>query len=47
MQQIFSLMNQLLLKDGDAKQRHLRMRTYTIIPMTAASGILEFCQGMM
>jgi len=47
MQQIFSLMNQLLKRDSNAKQRHLRMRTYSIIPMTSASGILEFCQGTM
>ena len=45
MQQIFSLMNQLLSKDSNAKERHLRVRTYSIIPMTSASGILEFCQG--
>merc|ERR1719419_1254259 len=47
MQQIFTLMNQLLRKDHRSKKRGLKMRTYRIIPMTGASGLLEFCQGTL
>ena len=45
MQQVFSLVNELLR--GDQSARSLSIRTYKIIPLSQRSGLLEWCEGTM
>lgn len=45
MQQVFSLVNELLRSDQSA--RLLSIRTYKIIPLSQRSGLLEWCEGTM
>ncbi|CAH1798625.1 unnamed protein product, partial [Owenia fusiformis] len=47
MQQVFSMVNSLLLKYPDTKQRKLTVRTYKVVPLSQRSGILEWCEGTM
>ncbi|GFO15198.1 serine/threonine-protein kinase atm [Plakobranchus ocellatus] len=47
MQQVFSLVNQLLTTDQDARQRQLSIRTYKVIPLSQKSGLLQWCDGTM
>jgi len=47
MQQVFGMVNQLLLKDPEASKRQLRVRTYKVIPLSQRSGLLEWCEGTM
>lgn len=42
MQQIFRLLNNLLGNDRKAKQRQLKVRTYSVIPLGPQCGLLEF-----
>lgn len=42
MEQLFSIVNTLLEKDGDAARRSLHIRTYRIIPLSPFSGIMQF-----
>ena len=45
MQQVFHLVNKLLCKNQETKERKLNIRTYNVIPMSQRSGILEWCEG--
>lgn len=42
MQQVFRLLNDLLTRDRKASQRHLRIRTYAVLPLGPQCGLLEF-----
>ncbi|PWN25736.1 hypothetical protein BDZ90DRAFT_61352 [Jaminaea rosea] len=45
MQQVFRLLNELLIRDRKAAQRHLRIRTYAVLPLGPQCGLLEFVQN--
>ncbi|KAK7494518.1 hypothetical protein BaRGS_00014171, partial [Batillaria attramentaria] len=45
MQQVFSLVNRLLLSDAQASRRQLHIRTYKVVPLSQRSGLLEWCEG--
>lgn len=45
MQQSFGLINSLLLLDPKARSRSLCMRTYRVIPLTPAAGLLEWVEN--
>ncbi|KAI6646753.1 DNA-dependent protein kinase catalytic subunit [Oopsacas minuta] len=41
-EQLFSIMNQILDQDQACAQRNMRLRTYQVIPMTTRLGVLEW-----
>ena len=45
MEQVFSLLNELLLLNNETKKRKLSVRTYKVVPLSQRSGILEWCQN--
>ncbi|XP_061389717.1 serine/threonine-protein kinase ATM [Musca vetustissima] len=47
MQQVFSMINNLLQQEPKAVQRKLLIRTYKVIPLSTRSGLLEWCQNTM
>ncbi|XP_071956069.1 serine-protein kinase ATM-like [Antedon mediterranea] len=47
MQQVFGLVNSLLLKNPETRKRKLHVRTYKVIPLSQRSGLLEWCAGTM
>ncbi|KAL0491579.1 hypothetical protein AKO1_010303 [Acrasis kona] len=47
MQQIFGLVNQLLSHDNESSRKHLRVRTYRVIPLTPDTGVLGFVEHTM
>ena len=47
MQQVFTVMNDLLKSNKDAKQRRLYVRTYKVVPLTQRSGVLEWCNNTL
>ncbi|KAL8900186.1 MAG: hypothetical protein Q9207_005812 [Kuettlingeria erythrocarpa] len=42
MEQVFEQVSNLLQAQRETRQRHLGIRTYKVLPLTATSGILEF-----
>ena len=42
MQQIFVLVNSFLAEDPETRKRDLSMRSYKVIPLTPAAGLLEW-----
>ena len=42
MQQVFGTMNTFLQQDESTRQRHLRIRTYKVVPLSRRSGLLEW-----
>ncbi|KAJ9091685.1 hypothetical protein QFC19_008976 [Naganishia cerealis] len=42
MEQVFSLVNTLLLRDEATAKRELRFKTYTVLPLANSTGIIEF-----
>jgi len=44
-EQIFSVINQILASDANASKRKLRIHTYNVIPMTNRVGIIEWIDG--
>ena len=42
MEQVFQLMNELLKKSQEARQRNLQIRTYKVVPLTGTVGIFYF-----
>ena len=42
MQQLFELVNRLLLDDLATRERKLRVGTYRVVPLTPAAGVLEW-----
>ena len=47
MQQVFSTVNALLREDARARERRLRLRTYVIVPLSPASGVLEWVENTL
>lgn len=45
MQQVFALVNDMLGRDEVTRRRKLRVRTYKIIPLQNANGVLEFVKN--
>lgn len=43
MQQVFTIMNNMLRSNKETRKRKLHIRTYKIIPLSQRSGILEWC----
>lgn len=43
MQQVFNIMNDMLGKSKETKKDRLNVRTYTVVPLSQRSGILEWC----
>jgi len=44
MQQLFNLVNHLLQACAKTRKRQLRMRTYNVVPLTPAAGLVEWVQ---
>ncbi|CAH3032263.1 unnamed protein product [Porites lobata] len=47
MEQVFGMVNQLLIKNSETRKRKLKMRTYKVIPLSQRSGIVEWCEDTM
>lgn len=47
MQQIFGVVNQLLVLNKDMMKKQARIRTYKVVPFSRRSGILEWCSDTM
>lgn len=47
MEQVFELVNMVLRKDRETKRRNLSVRGYSVIPLAAQAGILEFVENTM
>lgn len=47
MQQIFGVVNQLLVLNKDMKLKQAKIRTYRVVPFSRRSGILEWCSDTM
>ncbi|XP_039291235.1 serine-protein kinase ATM isoform X2 [Nilaparvata lugens] len=45
MQQVFSIVNSLLQKKKQTRQRKLYIKTYKVVPMTQRSGVIEWCDN--
>ena len=45
MQQVFILVNRLLVREPVTRKRKLSIRTYKVIPLSQRSGIVEWCEG--
>ncbi|WVQ63855.1 uncharacterized protein L199_002011 [Kwoniella botswanensis] len=45
MEQVFTMTNDLLIRDRQAKARNLRFRTYNVVPLPERTGIIEFVEG--
>lgn len=45
MQQLFSFANRLLALEPNSRSRHLQVRSYCVIPLTPASGVLEWVEN--
>lgn len=43
MQQVFTIMNNMLRSNKETHKRKLHIRTYKIVPFSQRSGILEWC----
>ena len=41
MEQVFSLVNDLLSSDDRTSKRSLRIRTYKVLPLTGSTGLME------
>lgn len=47
MQQVFCMINSLLMQEPTAVERKLLIRTYKVIPLSTRSGLLEWCQNTL
>lgn len=45
MQQIFVLVNRLLISEPATRKRKLCVRTYKVIPLSQRSGVVEWCES--
>lgn len=45
MEQVFTLVNQLLARDERTRRRHLNIRTYKVVPLQNATGVIEFVKN--
>jgi len=44
MQQVFAVMNKLLVAEPTTKARQLQIRTYKVVPLSQRSGLIEWCE---
>ncbi len=44
-QEFDEMINKLLKKDPEARRRHLRIRTYGVVPLTPSCGLIEWVEG--
>lgn len=44
-QQLFSVMNEILLEDPNCCKRRLKIKTYQVIPMGSKIGVIEWLQN--
>eukprot|EP01125_Pyxidicula_operculata_P018960 TRINITY_DN681_c0_g3_i3.p1 TRINITY_DN681_c0_g3~~TRINITY_DN681_c0_g3_i3.p1 ORF type:complete len:508 (+),score=60.48 TRINITY_DN681_c0_g3_i3:152-1675(+) len=42
MGEYYTMLNKLLKKDPESRQRHLKIRTYSVIPLNVESGLIEW-----
>jgi ataxia telangiectasia mutated family protein len=47
MQQLFNLVNHLLEACAKTRKRHLRLKTYNVVPLTPAAGLVEWVRETM
>lgn len=47
MQQVFTILNEMLATNRDTHKARLRVKTYRVVPLTQRSGILEWCANTM
>lgn len=45
MQQMFGMVNDLLVRNAQTNKRKLRIRRYKVVPLSQKSGIIEWCDG--
>lgn len=45
MEQVFTLVNTLLGRDEKTRCRKLRIRTYKVVPLQNATGLIEFVKN--
>lgn len=45
MEQVFELVNILLRSDRETKRRDLKVRGYTVLPLAAQAGVIEFVEN--
>jgi serine-protein kinase ATM len=45
MQQVFTIMNRMLLRNAGANKRKLHVRTYNVCPLSQRSGLIEWCKN--
>lgn len=45
MEQVFEVVNRLLVLDERTRRRNLRMRTYMVVPLSSSVAVLEFVKG--
>jgi len=45
MQQVFGVVNKLLMDNTETKSLNLTMRTYKVVPLSQKSGLLQWCDG--
>jgi serine-protein kinase ATM len=47
MEQVFELVNLLLIRDRDTRRRNLAIRTYKVVPLAPKVGVIEFVRNTM
>lgn len=45
MEQVFELVNTVLRCDRETKRRDLKVRGYTVLPLAAQAGVIEFVEN--
>lgn len=45
MQQVFGIVNELLCKNPDTRERALSVRTYKVLPLSQKSGLIQWCNN--
>ncbi|KAK8749809.1 hypothetical protein OTU49_015558, partial [Cherax quadricarinatus] len=45
MEQVFKIVNELLSKNGETRERGLSMRTYQVVPLSQRSGLIQWCNN--
>lgn len=47
MQQVFTILNEMLATNRDTQKARLSVKTYRVVPLTQRSGILEWCANTL
>lgn len=47
MQQVFTILNEMLASNRDTHTARLSVKTYRVVPLTQRSGILEWCANTL